>query len=69
MPKVKDLDMGKIVCYKDLVVGIKDLTLDSKYYECDVSHIQGNPYDYEMTPNSPEMYDDLEMQLALQEAE
>lgn len=67
--KAKDLEIGCIVWYKDLVVGVKDITLDTKYYECEVSKIIGNRWDYELTPNSPEMYDDLEMQLALQEAE
>ena len=67
--KAKDLDTGKIVWYKDLVLGIKDLTLEDKYNECEVSKVVGNKYDYELTPNSTEMYEDLEMQLELQEAE
>ena len=67
--KAKDLEIGSIVWYKDLILGVKDITLDTKYNECEVSKIVGNRYDYELTPNSTEMYDDLEMQLALQEAE
>lgn len=67
--KAKDLDMGKIVWYKDLILGVKDLTLDKKYYECNVYHIFGNKYDYELIPYNSEMKEDLEKALAEQEAD
>ena len=67
--KAKDLEIGCIVWYKDLIVGVKDITLDTKYYECEVSKIVGNRYDYELTPNTPEMKEELEKELAEQEDE
>ena len=67
--KVKDLWPGSIVWYKYLILGVKQLALDKKYYECEVSKVVGNKYDYELIPNSPEMYEELEKELAEQEAE
>jgi hypothetical protein len=67
--KVKYLLLGKILWYKDLIVGVKGITLDTKYNECDSYRIGENPFDYELTPNTPEMKEELEKALAEQEAE
>lgn len=69
MPRIKDLPLGKIVWYKDLIVGVKGLTLDEKYNKCNTYAIGGNPYDYELIPYNYEMIEELEKALAEQEAE
>lgn len=52
---IKDLPDGKIVWYKDLIVGIKGWTLEEKYGDIfdSASCVQlGNPYDVEINPMS-----------------
>lgn len=69
MPKIIELPLGKIVWYKDLIVGVKGATLDEKYNKCEVYRIGENPFDYELIPYNYEMKEELEKTLAKMEAE
>ena len=50
MIKVKDLEDGKILWYKDNILGIKGSTLDSKYDEEYCKALLGNKFDYVLIP-------------------
>lgn len=58
--KVKELAKGSIIWYKDLIVGVIGIHIDEQYAECDTNPVGGNPFDYDLTPASPEMEADLE---------
>lgn len=58
--KVKELAVGSIVWYKDLIVGVVGIHIDEQYAECDTKPVDGNPYDYDLIPVSPKMEEDLE---------
>ena len=46
MIKVKELEKGKILWYKDNILGIKGLTLGSEYDEEYCKALSGNQFDY-----------------------
>ena len=46
MIKVKDLEDGKTLWYKDNILGIKGLTLGSEYDEEYCKALSGNQFDY-----------------------
>ena len=50
MIKVKDLEKGKILWYKDNILGIKGLTLGSEYDEEYCKALSGNQFDYVLIP-------------------
>ena len=50
MIKVKDLEDGKILWYKDNILGLKGSTLDSKYDEEYCKALLGNKFDYVLIP-------------------
>lgn len=50
MIKVKDLEKGKILWYKDNILGIKGLTLGSEYDEEYRKALSGNQFDYVLIP-------------------
>lgn len=50
MIKVKDLENGKILWYKDNILGIKGLTLGSEYDEEYCKALPGNQFDYVLIP-------------------
>ena len=46
MIKVKDLEKGKILWYKDNILGIKGSTLGNEYDEEYCKALSGNQFDY-----------------------
>lgn len=64
---VKDLGLGRIIWFGSLIVGITGATLDEKYNECEVYRLGGNPLDWELRPNSPEMEEELKEMEVLEE--
>ena len=46
--KVKDLPDGAIVWFKDVVIGVKGLTLSDVFNECTCFKVGGNRFDYEL---------------------
>lgn len=50
MIKVKDLEDGKILWYKDNILGIKGSTLGNEYDEEYCKALLGNKFDYVLIP-------------------
>lgn len=46
--KIKNLEPGCIIWYKNSVLGITGLTLPQEFYDFDCEKITGNPVDYEI---------------------
>lgn len=67
--KVKELGIGSIVWYKDLIVGVVGIHIDEEYLECDTKPVGGNRFDYDLIPASPEMEADLERKRLEEEEE
>lgn len=67
--KISELSKGSIVWYKDLVVGVKGLTLPSNYENYEATKIGENPYDYEICydtlPQEVQKYLDEQLKIEL----
>jgi len=54
--QIKNLPNGVIIWYKDLICGVKGLTLEETYgnaiLDATAYHIGNNPYDFELYPFS-----------------